>query len=349
MQDTNIPSSLLYICQNTAGYIRVKNGKGFYYQNENGKRITDKKILQRINDLVIPPAWENVWICKKRNGHLQATGRDEKGRKQYLYHPKWSEHFNSEKFNSLLYFGKNLPKIRKRVNADLRKHKWVKNKVIALAIKVMDELFLRVGNKRYMKENDTYGLTTLRKKHLKEDSTGLTIKYKAKSGKLRLINVNHPTLIKLLKKCSELPGYEIFRYAEGGKFHPLESQDINEYLREITGHDITAKSFRTWGGTVLAVKMEPLARKICEENPRRKFETTLLKLVAKELNNTVAVCRKYYVHPEVLKVIVNREIQNPFLSSGKKASKWYRPEELVVMKILKNTAVDKHEKLEKTA
>ncbi|QGY47693.1 DNA topoisomerase IB [Maribellus comscasis] len=336
MKNINIPSSLVHVTDTEAGYKRLlKNGEKFIYQDEKGKRIRDKATLERIEKLVIPPMWEDVWICKKHNGHLQATGRDVKGRKQYLYHAVWNEHINLEKFNGLLDFAQSLPKIRAKINRNLRKRAWVKEKVVALAIKVMDELYLRIGNKRYMKENDTYGLTTLRKKHLKETSEGLTIKYMAKSGKLRKISVNHPTLKKHLKACAELPGYEIFRYQEGEKYYPVESQDINEYLREISGKDITAKSFRTWGGTVLTVELAPIARKIVEENPRKKFETTLVSMVADELNNTVSVCRKYYIHPVILKAVVNGDTERIKVSSSSKSAKWYRPEELVVLKILK--------------
>jgi DNA topoisomerase-1 len=335
MKDIKVPSSLVHVTDAEPGYKRLRLRGKFIYQDGKGKRIKDKKILERIENLVIPPVWDDVWICKKNNGHLQATGRDAKGRKQYLYHTVWNEYINIEKFSSLLDLAESLPKIRTKINRNLRKRTWVKEKVVALAIKVMDELYLRIGNKRYMKENGTYGLTTLRKKHLKENAEGLTIKYKAKSGKLRKISVNHPTLTKHLKACAELPGYEIFRYREGEKYYPVESQDINEYLRETSGKDITAKSFRTWGGTVLTVELAPLARKIVEENPRKKFETTLVRMVADELNNTVSVCRKYYIHPVILKAVLNGDAGKVKVSSSAKSAKWYTTEELVVLKILK--------------
>ena len=335
MKKIGIPSDLVHVSDTDSGYAREKRGKKFIYMDKGGKKITDKKVLERIENLVIPPAWKDVWICKKPKGHLQATGRDAKGRKQYLYHPDWNEYINTEKFNSLIDFAKCLPKIRKQVNNHLRKHRWEKDKVIALAVKVMDELYLRVGNKHYMKENDTYGLTTLRKKHLKESSKGLVIKYKAKSGKLRKVTVNHPTLRKHLKACSSLPGYEVFRYQEENKYHPIESDDINAYLQKVSEKEITAKYFRTWAGTVLTVKMAPFARKICEENRRKKLETTLVGLVAKELNNTVSVCRKYYIHPKVLQTVLQTETEKLKVNSSSKSAKWYRTEELIALKILR--------------
>ncbi len=344
-EETKYPASLVHVTDSDSGYMRKKHGDKFFYQDEVGNKISDKNILSRIESLVIPPMWEDVWICIKPNGYLQATGRDAKGRKQYLYHPDWKEYINTEKYNHLLEFGISLRQIREQVNRDIRKRSWVKNKVVALAIKVMDELYLRVGNKQYMKENNTYGLTTLRKKHLKKDSEGLLIKFKAKSGKLRKITVNHPTLSRQLNACSELPGYEVFRYQEGNKYYPIESEDINAYLREVSKKDITAKYFRTWAGTVLTVKMAPIAQKICEENPRKKLETTLVRLVANELNNTVSVCRKYYIHPAVLKAVLNGGTDKINVSSSLKSAKWYDPEELVVLKILqKVTGKNKLEK-----
>lgn len=338
MKNAEIPSSLKHITDEAPGYNRIKRAGKFIYRDANGKQITNESTLKRIEDLVIPPMWEEVWICKKANGYLLATGRDAKGRKQYLYHRVWNDFVNAEKFSELLGFAKSLPTIRAQVNRDLRKRTWAKEKVTALAIRVMDELYLRIGNKRYREENETYGLTTLRKKHLKENAKGLTIKYKAKSGKLRKVSVDHPTLSKNLKACAELPVYEIFRYHQGNKYYPIESHDINDYLCKVSGKNITAKNFRTWGGTVLSVKLAPFARDILKENPRKKFETTLVRLVANELNNTVSICRKYYIHPQVLKAVLKTDTQKMRIPVSSKSAEWYRPEELAVMKILRQEA-----------
>lgn len=330
---SHIPSPLRYTNDNMAGYHREPNGDAFVYFDENRIEVKDQKILQRISELVIPPQWQNVWICKNPKGYIQAVGRDAKGRKQYIYHQLWKE-FNSEvKYDNLVSFAKSLPQIRQQIQKDLRKRQWTKEKVVALAIMLMDEYFLRVGNKRYEKENGTYGLTTLRKKHLKEVENGLIIKYKAKSGKLMELNVEHPILVKLLKQCSELPGYEVFRFQYGNKYVPIDSHDINDYLRSITSQNITAKNFRTWGGTVSTLKLAVKAQELCTKNPRRNLQTALIGLVASELNNTVAVCRKYYIHPVILENIVNNEQLQKSLKR-KSNSKWLSHEETVVIQLL---------------
>jgi DNA topoisomerase-1 len=337
MTANDLPPSLHYTNDSQPGYHRKTIGKKIVYTDDNGKELKSKKILKRLNDLVIPPQWQNVWICKDANGHIQATGRDAKGRKQYIYNPVWKEHIAEYKYSNLLNFGKSLPKIRQQVEKDLRKRTWTKEKVVALAIRFMDELFMRVGNKKYLQENGTYGLTTLRKKHIKESKNGLTIKYKAKSGKFRELNVEHPVLTRLLKQCSELPGYEVFRYVSDNKTVPIDSQDINNYLRNVTSQNITAKNFRTWGGTVMAMKLAAQANEICCQNPRRNPETTLVRLVADELNNTVSVCRKYYIHPTILKNLTTAKPLNGFKSVNRKStSKWFSAEEKSVIKILKS-------------
>lgn len=335
MEKEITPDSLIYVNDTMPGYGRSGNKGNFYYTDNDGNRLSDKKILKRIQELVIPPDWKNVWICRIPQGHIQVTGRDSKGRKQYIYHALWLEKLSQIKYDSLKDFGENLPKIRKQVNKDLRTKNWNKKKVTALAVKVMDELYLRVGNKLYQKKNGTIGLTTLRKKHLIEDGNHFLLKFKSKSGKLRTIKISHPSLKKQLKQCSELPGYEIFRYQSEGKFVPLNSSDINNYLREISKSDITSKDFRTWAGTVLTVKLNETAKEICENNSRKNHEPTLVQLVAKELNNAVAVCRKYYIHPKVLEFVTNGKISK--YQSISRKMKCYSKEESIVMNILKES------------
>jgi DNA topoisomerase I len=336
MVKEDLPGSLIYVNDAMTGFERCgKEGK-FYYTDRDGNKIDDENILARIKELVIPPDWKDVWICKSKNGHIQVTGRDSKGRKQYIYHRLWQEKISTRKFDNLIKLAESLPKIRNQLNKDLHRRNWDKRKVTALAIKLMEGLFLRVGNKMYQKENGTYGLTTLRRKHLIQDKNNLVLKFKAKSGKLMKVKISHPTLKKQLRQCSELPGYELFRYQADGKFVALDSQDINDYLREISGASITSKDFRTWGGTVLTVKFEPIAKDICTGNPRKKLEHTLVKLVADELNNTVTVCRKYYIHPKVLKVAVEGKIAGFQPEEGEFDPKIYNHAEQVVMKILEN-------------
>lgn len=257
---------------------------------------------KRLEGFAIPPNWDEVWICPDSCGHLQVTGYDEKGRKQYLYHPDWVAYRNASKYQKLLEFGEKLPLIRKRVQEDLQLKEWKKERVLALVVSVLDESFIRIGNKTYLESNNTYGLTTLRRKHLSvnEQDKAAILRYQAKSGKEREITIENETLVGLIKECSELPGYEIFRYKEDGKLQAVDSGDVNEYLQNIAGEDFSSKDFRTWGGTVVAVEEFPLAIKEVAENPKKSLLPTLVKRVAEKLGNTPAICREYYIHPAVL-------------------------------------------------
>jgi DNA topoisomerase-1 len=249
-----------------------------------------------------------VWICPNPNGYLQATGYDAKNRKQYIYHPLWVAYRQTTKFNNLLDFGMHLPAIRATVKKDLRKKGWPKEKVLALAITLLDEYYLRVGNEQYRVENGTYGLTTLRRKHILENEGKLEISYSSKSGQYRNISIKNKRLVKLIKQTSELPGYEVFRYLENGQSKKIDSQDVNEYLQKITQLDFSAKNFRTWGGTLLAVSHYEQAVEACKQNTKLHLEACIVKKVAEGLGNTVAVCREYYIHPRVLKVLKDQQL-----------------------------------------
>lgn len=310
---------LVHISDEASGICRKKRGKGFYYCDAEKNKITDQETIDRIKKLAIPPMWKNVWICPKPNGYLQAVGYDAKNRKQYIYHPKWVDYRQTTKFNQLLEFGIHLPIIRAAVKKDLRKKGWPKEKVLALAIMLLDEYYLRIGNEQYQIENGTYGLTTLRRKHLMENGGILEISYRSKSGQYRNISVKNKRLIKLIKQTAELPGYEVFRYLEGGQSKKIDSHDVNEYLREITQHDFSAKNFRTWGGTLQAVTHFEEALEACQQNSKLKLDACVVKKVAEKLGNTVAVCREYYIHPRVLEVLKNQKLdqfrQQPLPSS----------------------------------
>lgn len=334
MEKEQAPGSLVYVNDSMEGFSRTGENPDFIYIDKAGNEITEAKVLERIAGLVIPPDWKDVWICKKPLGHIQATGRDSKGRKQYIYHERWGKHLSKRKFGNLKEFGDRLPLIRQQVQSDLRKRTWNKKKITALAIKLMEESYLRVGNKLYQKMNGSFGLTTLRRRHLKEDENDLVLQFQAKSGKEMKVTISHPTLKKQLKQCSELPGHELFRYKEENKYVSLTSSDINEYLRDVSGANISSKDFRTWGGTVLTIKFEQVARQICQEKPRRKFETTLVQLVAKELNNTVSVCRKYYIHPKVLNTVVKGKTGDYQPDGNNNDNSLYSREELIVMNII---------------
>ena len=303
-QTATIQQGLVYVHDSEPGFCRRKHGRGFSYLDDKNKHLKNKALVKRLKALKIPPAWKDVWICKLENGYIQATGYDEKGRKQYIYHPDWIVLSQHEKFKKLLDFGKALPAIRKKTGEYLKHSSWDREKVLSLVLRFMDEKHVRVGNKHYEEENQTYGITTLRRKHLKEKNGILILEYKAKSGKYRKISIEDPVLKKLVKESSELPGYEIFRYIDDeGKSRAVDSTDVNEFLQQLTGSEFTSKTFRTWGGTVLAVQEYENAKDKATEDKRSSLKTTIVKNVAKKLGNTNAVAEKYYIHPVILQTL----------------------------------------------
>ncbi|MFP4091357.1 MAG: DNA topoisomerase IB [Cyclobacteriaceae bacterium] len=311
MKKIACPEGLTYVSGDEPGYTRRKCGRGFVFLDEVRQKLSREQEISRIKSLKIPPTWQDVWISKNPKAHLQATGYDAKQRKQYLYHPEWVQFRQIAKFDKMKEFGKLLPDIRIKTSADLKKRGWGKEKVLALIIQVLDEYHIRIGNKYYKEQNSTYGLTTLRRKHLEMEKGVGRLEFKAKSGKYRKINLKNNQLVNLIRKTAELPGYEIFTYKdEDGKFQAVDSQQVNDYLHQLVGQQFSCKDFRTWGGTILTVEKAPLARKAVEENPRLKLETRLVKEVAVSLGNTVSICREYYIHPQILKRVIKGEEEN---------------------------------------
>ncbi|MCJ8166232.1 DNA topoisomerase IB [Pontibacter sp. E15-1] len=294
-------AGLRYTTDAKHGYTRKKAGKGFFYLDEKQERVTDETVLERLKGLVIPPAWTDVWICKSAKGHLQATGRDEKGRKQYIYHPKWQEARSLTKFGRMIEFGRQLPKLRECIHTDIGSRKLDRRKVTALVLSLMDNALIRVGNRHYAKSNKSYGLTTLRDKHVTIEGSSIRFSFKGKKGVEHEIDLNDRRLARLVKQCRDIPGYDLFQYFdENGDRQTLESGDVNEYLREVTTEDFTAKDFRTWGGTV---KMVECLEQVLEQDgnlDKEKHIKEAVKEVAKGLGNTPSVCSKYYIHPEVV-------------------------------------------------
>ena len=294
-------AGLRYLPDTKSGFQLLKKGNKITYLDTQGKTITDEKTLERIRKLVIPPAWTDVWICPSPNGHLQATGRDAKGRKQYIYHPQWQQTRNQTKFGRMIAFGKKLPDIRKKIEEDLRLRDMKQRKVIAIALNLMDHSLIRIGNKYYAKSNKSYGLTTLRDKHVKINGSEIKFEFVGKKGVAHAISVHDKRLAQLVKKCRDIPGYDLFQYYdENGERQTLESGDLNQYLKEITQTEFSAKDFRTWGGTV---RMVSCLEAMLKENPELEKEKTVkeaYKRVAKELGNTPSVCSKYYVHPQII-------------------------------------------------
>lgn len=298
-------AGLRYTTDRRPGIRRHAHGtdnKSFEYAvDPGGETLTDETALARIKSLVIPPAWTDVWISKQPNGHLQATGRDVRGRKQSRYHPKWREVRDTDKYERMLHFAGALPRIRERVNHDLKLPGLPRNKVLATLVSVMELTHIRVGNQEYAKENKSYGLTTMRDKHVEVHGAEVTFSFQGKSRVHHTISLHDKRLARIIKQCEEIPGYELFQYLDSdGDHHVIDSADVNEYLREITGEHFTAKDFRTWAGTVLAAEMLRSLGPSDTVTQAKKNVVEAIKAVAKELGNTPAVCRKAYVHPAVL-------------------------------------------------
>jgi DNA topoisomerase-1 len=287
------------------GIERLKSGKGFRYRQA-GKTVRDAATLGRIRSLAIPPAWTKVWICPLENGHLQATGRDARGRKQYRYHPRWRSVRDETKYHRMIPFARALPKIRARVEADLALPGLPREKVLATVVQLLESTLIRVGNEEYARANGSYGLTTLRDHHVDVKGSKLRFEFRGKSGKRHTVEVGDRRLARIIEKMQSLPGHELFQYLDDeGATHSVGSEEVNEYLREVSGDEFTAKDFRTWAGTVLAALA---LKKVIEERGERPTTARLAKkdlvraveLVSRALGNTPAVCKKCYVHPAVI-------------------------------------------------
>jgi DNA topoisomerase-1 len=300
--------NLVYVQDREAGITRVKKGKAFHYFIGK-KRLLDKKIIARINKLVIPPAWENVWICRLENGHLQATGMDARNRKQYKYHSLWNALRNQTKFYRLYEFGKVLPAIRKHLTEDLSLPGLPAEKVLAAVVALMDQTGMRIGNDVYEKLYGSFGLTTLQNRHVKVRGSQMQFMFKGKKNVPQNVSINNKRLAKIVKQCSEIPGKELFQYyADDGSHKKIDSGMVNSYLKSITGQDFTAKDFRTWVGTVAAITA--LSEIDCGENniDIKKNIIDVIDKVAVHLGNTRAVCRKYYVHPIIIDLYENNRM-----------------------------------------
>lgn len=293
----------------TAGIIRKKRGKKYSYFKD-GERIKDKEEISRINNLVIPPAWENVWICALDNGHLQATGLDARQRKQYRYHPLWSALRNHTKFYRMLQFGYKLPEIRLQLEKDLALRNFEKRKILALIVSLMQRTNIRIGNNIYEKLYGSFGLTTLKGKHVKIEGQKINFSFKGKKGVMHNVDLKSKRLAKLVAKCKEIPGKELFQfYDDEGNRHTVDSGMVNDYIKELSGEDFTAKDFRTWSGTVNAlIAFKEIG--YAENNTQYKKKVKeALEIVASHLGNTSTVCRKYYVHPLVINLYENNTIK----------------------------------------
>lgn len=283
------------------GIRRLKQGRSFRYVHPDGKLVVDAPTIKRIRALVIPPAWTRVWICPSPYGHLQAVGRDAKGRKQYRYHSAYRHQRDQTKYGRMLAFGSALPGIRRRIEADLNRSGLPKEKVLATIVRLLERTCMRIGNDEYAKQNDSYGLTTLKDNHVKINGSKIRFKFRGKSGQQQEIELEDPRLSKIVKKCRDIPGWELFQYEdEGGSQCRITSTDVNQYIREITGVDFTAKDFRTWGGTGwAALTFEELGPAEAATDIKKRI-VEAIKCVSSKLGNRPATCRKYYVHPAII-------------------------------------------------
>ena len=300
-------AGLQYVSDQRPGYTRKAKGKHFEYFDAEGKPIRDEQRLLRIKRLAIPPAWTDVWICPSLNGHIQATGRDARGRKQYRYHERWREVRDENKFDRLAQFAKALPNIRRRVAQDLKLPGLPRRKVLATIVRLLERTFIRIGNEEYARENNSFGLTTLKNRHVKVRGAQILFRFRGKSKRQHEVDFTDRRVAKVIAKCQDLPGQDLFQYLdEDGEVQEVTSQDVNEYLRQIAGEDFTAKDFRTWGGTVLAAMA--LSRQDDFETKKQAKANikTAICAVAELLGNTPAVCRKCYIHPGVVEAYLNQ-------------------------------------------
>ncbi len=294
-------AGLRYVTGDKPGIRRAPAREGFSYCSAKGEPVDDEATLKRIKALVIPPAWTDVWICPQANGHLQATGRDARGRKQYRYHAKWRTVRDEVKYERMINFGKALPAIRREVDKALTLPGMQREKMLATIVYLLEATMMRVGNEEYARTNKSFGLTTLRNRHVKVEGSAIEFKFRGKSGVYHKIHVQDRRLARIIRSTRDLPGQELFQYlGEDGEPHSIDSADVNDYLRSITGEDYTAKDFRTWSGTVLAALALQEFEKFDSETQARKNVVRAIEAVAQKLGNTPSVCRKCYVHPAVL-------------------------------------------------
>jgi DNA topoisomerase I len=333
--DSAKDAGLRYVSGEVPGITRRKKGRGFAYFAADGTLVRQDAILKRIRALVIPPAWTRVWICPQAEGHLQAVGRDARGRKQYRYHPLYREVRDQVKFDRMVSFGAALTKIRRRIRRDLKLPGMPKPKILAAVVRLLDETCVRVGNDEYTRSNGSYGLTTLHNKHAAIRGAELRLHFRGKSGQAQDVTLHDDQLARIVKRCQDLPGAELFQYqSESGELQSIGSGDVNDYLREITGEDITAKDFRTWHGTGhMFSQLKEIGPAESETEAKRNI-VAAIKATAAKLGNRPATCRKYYIHPAVIESYLTKQmfrLRPP--ESAPRTS--LRSEEVAVLHLLK--------------
>ncbi|MGC4241312.1 MAG: DNA topoisomerase IB [Herbaspirillum sp.] len=294
-------NQLRYVNDGMPGIRRSRRGKGFAYHDAHGELIRDDDVVARLKSLAIPPAWEDVWISPHANGHIQATGRDARGRKQYRYHARWRSVRDDAKYLRMISFARALPTIRRVVEQDLKRPGLHRQKVLAAVVHLLQTTFMRVGNDEYAKQNQSFGLTTLRHRHVRVDGSDVLFRFRGKSGVQHDIKLHDPYVARIIRKMRELPGQELFQYVDDeGERHCIDSGDVNAYLREAAGEDFSAKDFRTWAGTVLATLALQAFERVDSQAQAKQNVVRAIENVARRLGNTPSICRKCYVHPAVI-------------------------------------------------
>jgi DNA topoisomerase-1 len=331
-------AGLRYTSDSSPGIRRRRAGKGFTYLSHEGNRVRGPETLARIRALAVPPAWTDVWICPDPRGHLQATGRDARGRKQYRYHPKWRQVRDADKFDRLLAFGRSLPSIRRRIDRDLARTGLPRERVLAAVVRLLETTLIRVGNEAYVRDNGSYGLTTLLDRHADVEGSKIEFRFRGKGGKPGRAKVRDRRLAAIVERCQELRGQQLFQYVdEDGRVQSVDSADVNDYLRDVTGQEFTAKDFRTWAGTIAAVSALDEGGSFDSEAEAKRHVVEAIEHVAERLGNTPAVCRKCYVHPAVLEAYMDGSLarkagRRSAKTSGRDAD--LEPEERAVLALL---------------
>ncbi|HEV8123181.1 MAG TPA: hypothetical protein VGP80_02985 [Gemmatimonadales bacterium] len=345
-RDSAAAAGLHYVSDTMPGIRRKRSGKSFTYLDPSGKAIRDQAELTRIKALVIPPAWSDVWICPSPQGHIQVTARDARGRKQYRYHPKYREVRDATKFDRMLDFSNLLPRLRTRVEQDLLKEGLPRDKVLASIVRLLEKSLIRIGNDEYARDNKSYGLTTMKRRHVEVTGHTLRFDFRGKSGLMHSVAVTDRRVARIVQHCQELPGQELFQYLDDdGKRQTVDAGDINDYLRRATGSEVTAKDFRTWSGTMLAAfELRALGPGASEKEAKANVVQAIDR-VAKRLGNTRAVCRKYYIHPVVLESYLAGSVLpvSPQPNEGKRdrPSVELRRDELAVLEYIQNRVAER--------
>lgn len=341
VKDAAEHAGLTYVSDEKPGIRRKRSGKGFRYEMAGGEKVSDSATIKRIKALAVPPAWTDVWISPKANGHIQATGRDARGRKQYRYHGRFREVREGTKYHHMLAFAEGLSAIRRKVQEHLALRGLPREKVLATVVHLLEATLIRVGSDEYARTNKSYGLTTLKNRHVEVEGSALKFNFKGKSGKVWKLNVRDRRIAKVTRACQELPGQELFQYLDdGGETRDVTSSDVNAYLREISGDDITAKDFRTWHGTVLAaLALQEFEKLDSQAGAKRNIRDAIQKVAAR-LGNTPTICRKCYIHPEIITTYIEGslllELKHKVEEEVREDLAALRPEEAAVLTLLRN-------------